>query len=350
MFKELKQELRRLNGTHKVSVAMPADPEGYTDRQCPSGECMFQFKLHENDWAQKVRDEEVFCPFCGHTADSTQWWTQQQIEYAKDMALAQIQQRIGHAMQIDAQHWNRRQKRDSFLNITLKVNNKPQHIPLSSANAEPMRLKITCPACSCRYAVIGAAFFCPACGHNAADLMFQQAITSIRKTLDVIPQVRSAIADRDGAQNITRLLMENSLQNAVTAFQRYAESLYAGLPSMSPPRRNAFQNINEGSRLWNSVTGKHYNAYLEGSQIASLNRLFQQRHLLAHTQGIVDVDYVVRTGDTTYQEGQRLVIHEDTVRECLSLIEMVIAGMTAEISAHSVREKNEERATHQSSS
>lgn len=332
MFTKLTQELRRLNSTFKVSVPMPADPEDYTDRQCPSGECMFQFKLHQDDWAQKVRDEKVFCPFCGHSADSDQWWTQQQIEYAKDMAFRQIRRRIGHAMQIDAQHWNRRQKRDSFLNITMKVNNLPQHIPLASATAEPMRLKITCPACYCRYAVIGAAFFCPACGHNAADLMFHQALTNIRNTLDIMPQVRSSISDRDVAQNTTRLLIENSLQNAVTAFQRYVESLYASLPASAPPRRNAFQNINEGSHLWHAVTGKHYSAYLGDSETASLTRLFQQRHLLAHTQGIIDEDYVFRTRDTTYQVGQRLVIREDTVRECLNIIEKLTAGMTADIS------------------
>ena len=88
-----------------------------------------------------------------------------------------------------------------------------------------MRLRIVCPACSCRYAVIGAAFFCPACGHNAADLMFSQSIAGIRNALDALPGVRAAIPDRDTAETTARLLVENGLQNAVTAFQRYAEAL-----------------------------------------------------------------------------------------------------------------------------
>jgi Zn finger protein HypA/HybF involved in hydrogenase expression len=54
----------------------------------------------------------------------------------------------------------------------MKIDSRPRHVLLPPAAAEPMRLKITCPECSCRYAVIGAAFFCPACGHNAAELVF----------------------------------------------------------------------------------------------------------------------------------------------------------------------------------
>ena len=193
-----------------------------------------------------------------------------------------------------------------------------------------MRLKITCPACACRYGVVGAAFFCPACGHNAADLMFAQTTAGIRNVLDAIPSVREAIPDRDTAETTMRHVTESALQNAVTAFQRYAEALYGRFPSLPRPRRNAFQNLSEGSNLWHAATGKHYSAYLDNAQQTDLARFFQQRHLLAHTQGLVDDDYVRRTGDTTYRAGQRLVIRDATVRECLTIIETLISGMASD--------------------
>lgn len=324
------RELRRLDGTHRISVSIPADPDSYLDRECPSSECLFQFKVHDVDWTEKVRDEQVFCPFCGHSAGSSKWWTHEQIKHAQEAVLAQVQQRLGHAMRRDADNWNRHQKRDSFIRITIKVDNRPQHVLLPPAAADPMRLKITCPSCTCRYAVIGAAFFCPACGHNAADLMFSQAANGIRTALDAIPQVRSAIFDRDTAETTVRLLIENGLQSAVTAFQRYAESLYARFSSMPAPRRNAFQNLKEGSDLWSAASGKHYAVYLNEAQIVVLSRMFQQRHLLAHTQGLVDKDYVARSGDMTYQVGQRIVIREAGVRECLLLLEKLVAGMASD--------------------
>lgn len=274
MFDKLIRELRRLEQPQRISVPVTADAEGYLDRACPSTGCLFQFKIHETDWAEKVRDEQVFCPACGHTADSGKWATTDQLKHLKDVAVAHLRQKINDAMKHDADHWNRRQKSNSFLSITMKVNNRPQPVMLPLSATETMRLKITCPMCACRYAVIGAAFFCPACGHNAADLMFIQATNGIGNALNAIPLVRSAIADRDTAETTIRLLIENSLQNAVTAFQRYAEVLYSRFPSVPVPRRNAFQNLKEGSDLWLSASGKSYAAYINNDDNRSLVRFF----------------------------------------------------------------------------
>ncbi len=331
MFDDLIRELRSLEGTNQVSVSIsiPPDADGYLDRECPSQECLAQFKVHDDDWRDKVRDEEVFCPFCRHVADSGKWFTKEQIEHAQDAAFAKVEQRLSSAMQRDAQRWNQRQQRNSFIRITMHVNDRPQDVLLPPAAAEPMRLKITCPACKCRYAVIGAAFFCPACGHNAADVMFGQSVAAIRNALNALPSVRTAIADRDTAETTTRLIIENGLQNAVTSFQRYAEILYARYPSAPRARRNAFQNLADGSDLWHSATVKRYSDYLDATELAALTRFFQQRHLLAHTQGLVDADYLSRSGDTAYQIGQRLVVHESAVRDCLMLVEKLAGAMAA---------------------
>lgn len=327
MFEETIRALRHLD---KISVPIEDDEEGFFDRECPSEDCLFQFKVLSEDWKSKVRDEEVFCPNCGHSDDSKKWWTQEQIEHAKKAALAQVTASIRGAMKLDADRWNSRRSRNSFISMTMKVDNKPQHVPLPPAAAKPMQLKITCPACECLYAVIGAAYFCPACGHNAADLMFVQTVSGVRQSLDVLDTLRAAIADRDTAESTARLLIENSLQNAVTAFQRCAESLFADLPSSPKARRNAFQNIIEGDELWRSATGKSYVDHLSPSELNQLKLAFQQRHLLAHTQGIVDEDYVAKSGDTRYRPGQRLVIRADGVRELLGLIEKLVTGLQSD--------------------
>jgi hypothetical protein len=333
MFDELKRELRKLDGSHEIRVSIPPDAEGYLDRECPSDDCLAQFKVLEQDWKDKVREEEAFCPFCRHSAGSRKWFTQEQVEHIREAGLAFVGQRIRGAMKRDAQNWNRRQRRDSFLQITLKVDNKPQKVLLPLAATDRMRLKITCPACTCRYAVVGAAFFCPACGHNAADLMFGQSVAAVVNALDALHAVRAAIGDRDTAETTVRLIIENGLQNAVTTFQRYAEVLYAGYPQVKPPRRNAFQNLAEGSELWRSATGKAYDTYLGDAELVALTRFFQQRHLLAHTQGLVDGTYVEKTGDNSYRVGQRIVVREASVRDCLRLIEKLGNAMAVEDAA-----------------
>jgi hypothetical protein len=106
MFEETIRELRRLERQQQIFVPVAADSEGYFDRECPSSGCLFQFKVHEEDWRDRVRDEEVFCPFCGHIAESGQWWSQEQIEHAKKAAVAHLQGRIGRALKHDATRWN----------------------------------------------------------------------------------------------------------------------------------------------------------------------------------------------------------------------------------------------------
>ncbi|TBU72476.1 hypothetical protein DNK06_20295 [Pseudomonas daroniae] len=58
-----------------------------------------------------------------------------------------------------------------------------------------------------------------------------------------------------------------------------------------------------------------------------LTKAFQQRHLLAHTQGVVDDDYIQETADIRYKSGQRLVIKREAVTEALNLVEQLTNGI-----------------------
>src|SRR4051794_18496217 len=118
----------------------------------------------------------------------------------------------------------------------------------------------------------------------------------------------------------------------MTAFQRFADASYPRLPGYEmPSRRNAFQNISEGDQLWSAAGGTSYSAILDGRELADLQRLFQQRHLLAHSQGIVDADYLAKSDDKTYTVGQRLVVREPAVKRLADLVEKLAAGLRADI-------------------
>ena len=330
MFENLLRTINSLDG-RRVSVPISSDAEGYFDRACPSDGCLFEFKVHEEDWRNKVTDAKVFCPFCRHAASSDQWWTEAQSKHALQAVRNQINDHIHGAMKRDADRWNQRQLRNSFLRITMSVANRPRHIPLPPVVAEQMELKIRCPACGCRYAVVGAAYFCPACGHNSVERDFLSSIRTQLASLDVILAVRKAVNDRDVAENTIRTIIESGLLNAVMAFQRYVEALYLRGPNSSVPRRNAFQNLNAGDDLWLRAFGRGFKYYLGATKFETLNRYFQQRHLLAHTDGIVDANYCERTGDVTYAEGQRIVVKEEDVRRCLALVEELVRALETDL-------------------
>ncbi|WP_435608067.1 hypothetical protein [Pseudomonas knackmussii] len=326
MFEETIRALKKL-GDEKSTVSISTDDENYFDRECPAPECLAQFKVLMEDWKDKVRDEEVFCPFCGHTADAQKWWTQEQLNHVRDVALANIQGAIGGALRRDAQKFNQSQPKGGFISMSMKVDSRPQHVPIPYVAAAPMRLKITCGECGCRYAAVGAAYFCPSCGANAAELVFDLTAQGIRQSLGAVDAVRAAIPDADTAENTCRLIVESALQNAVTAFQRNAEALYARIAPTTKIRRNAFQNLAEGSALWVAAIGHGYDKHLTAVELEQLTMVFQQRHLLAHTQGVVDDDYIRKTGDTRYKSGQRLVIKREAVAEALTLVEQLTHGI-----------------------
>jgi hypothetical protein len=111
------------------------------------------------------------------------------------------------------------------------------------------------------------------------------------------------------------------------SFQRLNEQLYERHCSKTA-RRNAFQNLDAGSDLWRAEIGHGYADLIGQTKLDQLRVYFQQRHLLAHQQGIVDQDYIDRSGDKTYAAGQRLLIRDTAVREFADLIEELSRELT----------------------
>lgn len=196
-----------------------------------------------------------------------------------------------------------------------------------------MTLRVACDQCGCRFAVIGAAYFCPACGHNSAERTFTQSLDIARRALAAIPDVRTALMDRDTAAQVVTEIIEGQLSSLVTAFQRFAEVEYPHLPApQSKLRRNVFQNLQEGGRLWELAGGTSYTSILTPQELTRLHLLFQQRHVLEHRAGIVDDEYLLKSGDAAYAVGQRLVIRESAVLELAVLVEKLGEGLRRDLS------------------
>lgn len=338
MFEELTRTAHRLERGDQIKVHCETDPDGYIDQVCPSVGCKFGFKIHMEDRNGKVDTGKMFCPLCGHTNSDQKWFTPKQQEYIDKVALAHVDRQLNRAMKADARRFNRQQPKDGFIRMHMSVEGQRKLIPPPPAAAEPMQMRVTCSKCSCRYAVIGAAFFCPACGHNDAEQMFHLSLDTRLNTLDQIPKSLADNSDRDTAENTVHALIDHALQHAIMAFQKYAETLYRDLLETRAIRQNAFQRLKGGSDLWKSATGKQYSDYLNESELATLTIAFQRRHLFAHNQGLVDQEYINRSGDTAYELGQRIVLQERHVREYIHIIRKLASSMR-----ETVRENTVER-------
>ena len=95
----------------------------------------------------------------------------------------------------------------------------------------------------------------------------------------------------------------------------------------SPGAGNAFQNLEASDELWSGALGKTYSDMLDEAEHRDLVRLVQVRHVLVHQDGIVDADYVAKSGDSLYAVGQRLVVTPADVRRLADLTERLVAGL-----------------------
>jgi hypothetical protein len=334
MFDDLFKQLKKLERTG-VSIPVKMDEEGYFDRECPNKDCLFQFKVFEEDWTNLCKDERIHCPLCGHQAPSKSWWTKEQLEGAEKQALGHVKAAIGRSLSEGAREFNRNQ-RPGLITMSMKVTGGPTyHSTVPVAAQEAMKLKIQCESCSTRFAVIGSAFFCPCCGFNSVERTFGDSLKKVEAKLDYLDTVRSALeelGDKDGAELTCRSLVESGINDCVVAFQKLMEALYLRMPGASKPSLNTFQRIDDGSKLWKQISGESYADWISEEDLKELTILFNRRHLLAHTEGFVDERYIEKSGDSGYSIGQRIVVQEKDVRHLASIVRTLASAARDKVS------------------
>ena len=327
MFEDLIKELERMNG-QSVSVPIHSDEKGYIDKQCPEEACEFIFKVNEEDWGNIFKDEAVWCPMCRHEAPADQWFTIDQVEHAKEEAFAIAQGKIHNAMRSDAQKFNRKQPRNSFISMSMKVTGGPKRTHAIPAKAaELMQLEIQCEECRSRFAIIGSAYFCPACGHNSVTRTFSDSLRKIRAKKENVELVRTTLSEsvgKDDAEVTCRSIIETCISDGVVAFQKYCEGMYARFGNAP---FNAFQRLDQASSLWEKAVQKGFDAWLSPDERKKLAIIYQKRHLLAHNEGIVDERYIEKSGDATYKSGQRIVIKDKDIDFLLSALQKLGSGI-----------------------
>lgn len=332
MFDDGLRELRRLKRGVKITISLPDDADGYLDRLCQHVECKAEFKVFSDDWSGKVADEKVYCPLCRHEAESGEWNTPKQQKYIEEVGKAELQKQLNNAFRSDSRKFNSRQPRGGLIQMSMSYQPDRIRVPIPADAADAMRLKASCEECGCRYSSVGAAFFCPACGHNSAISTFDNALETVRVTLGSIPAIRKAVSEavsEDAAQDTIRQTLESTLVKIIASFQRFAEARFHALPNANKfrVRRNLFQNLPDSNQIWHDATGTGYDSILSVQEYSELTVCFQQRHLLAHQEGIVDQQYIDRSGDHAYSIGQRLVIRDSAVDRLSDLIAKLSAGL-----------------------
>lgn len=324
MFKETLRFLDQLNKSYKHTMEIKSDEDGYIDKECPNEDCISKFKVDAEDWENRFSDDVVFCPFCGHEAPAQSWLTTEQIDQLNEQAIEGLKAELGRALERDTRAFNRHAPK-GFITMSMKFSGTT-YAPNLPANAlEEMQQKITCEKCGTRYAVVGSAFYCPCCGYNSAKQTFINTIKKVEAKISNLETIRAAVAEisKDEAARTCTSLLETSVPDLVVALQRLCECVYPQIEGSKPLKKNVFQRLDDGNCLWKELVGKGYDDWINPDEYRLLKTCFQQRHILQHKDGIIDDEYISKSGDMTYKSGQHLVIKPNDVMEYTAIVSAI---------------------------
>ena len=148
-------------------ISLPLDSDGFLRRECPL--CLRQFKVEfteeerktvvqkeienyllENDLIQKSEDPnetdeiEYWCPYCGQSAKSTSWWSQEQLEYVQIFPYNYMADTINRQMKELKRQFSKAGK--GLISVKIDTKELPYKEPWISPETDDMTI-VDLPCC-----------------------------------------------------------------------------------------------------------------------------------------------------------------------------------------------------------
>lgn len=83
-----------MNDDIRIPVDLPLDSDGFLRRECPACEQEFKWFSHQQGDPEAELVTQYFCPLCGVPAGTDQWWTPEQVDYARGVGGPAIDQYV----------------------------------------------------------------------------------------------------------------------------------------------------------------------------------------------------------------------------------------------------------------
>jgi hypothetical protein len=292
------------------TISIPPDEDGLIGRECPAQDCESYFKIQLGT-GLKGENLPCHCPYCGHTAGQDKFFTKAQVEYAQSVALNKITGAL--LKDLKSLEFNHRPRGAFGIGISMRVSGQPA--PIRYYREKQLETEVVCDQCTLRYMIYGVFGFCPDCGvHNSLQIL-KTNLQLVEKMLAVAESQEQAIAQR---------LIENSLEDCVSAFDGFGREICRVHTKVStdPEKEDkiSFQNLESAKQNMSTLFKLDIAADLTGDEWKAAVRGFQKRHLLSHKMGVVDDEYVRKSGDARAVVGRKVSVHSDEVRTLVQII------------------------------
>ena len=309
--------LRRLGNS--TSISLPTDDNGLTGRECPQQQCEGYFKIKFGTGLEG--ENKCHCPYCGYAAEHSQFFTDEQVNYAKSVA----SRRVVEAFTKDLKRLEFESKpRGSFgIGVSMKV--KPgRPPPIRHYRERQLETEVVCNVCTLRYSVYGVFAFCPDCGHHNSLQILSKNLELVGKVLELSDEAEKPVAEK---------VVENALQDCISAFDGFGRELCRvhadQATNPAGARKTNFQNLDRARSNLLKMFGIDMSKHVTPDEWRAAGMAFQKRHLFAHKLGVVDQDYLKRTGDTRAILGRKIAIGVGEVQELARIVHTLARGLAA---------------------
>lgn len=316
-FRRLKQLVNS-----ELKIPVPVSNEGFWGRECPQRDCEKHFGLVPGTGLQG-ENLPCHCPYCGHRDEHASFYTKDQIKYFSSV----VEQKLSDATFRDFQELsagiNSKHDRSSFVRISAKTTRS--HRPtIHSYDEKRLETDLVCSFCTLRYTVYGVFAFCPDCGqHNSFQILM--------KNLDVIVKVLALSKSEKQTVEMRDNLVQNALEDCVSTFDAFGREICrVHASSAANPERVSklsFQNLEGAKRNVLQLFGFELDSDLHENQFKAAIQAFQKRHLLAHKLGIVDAEYIERSGDPEAVIGRKITISRQDVHQLISVVKLLAKNL-----------------------
>lgn len=322
---------------YELSVSIPNDADGFRGQECPVPDCApgyFKVRPGTGLSGQSVS----YCPYCRKGAEPGDFFTTEQIRYAKDIVKREAFRGVGSMMKdaLGLDSSGRRKLMGGFLSLEISVET-PQEAPVFRPFDEELRRDVRCPACTLEHAVFGLATWCPDCAADIFLVHVAAEVAVVEKMLGAIPERRSTLGARVAARDL-----ENTLEDAVSIFEAVLKAttrrglLAQGVgeadvdATMKKRVGAAYQNPERAAAVYFEVLNKALFAGLAAGEATELEATFAKRHPITHNLGIVDRKYLERARTGT-PEGRDVRVSAEEVGQALTLALKVIRSAYIEL-------------------
>ncbi|MFE0529938.1 hypothetical protein ACFW0V_20320 [Micromonospora parva] len=309
----------------EMRVSIPSDEHGFFGRQCPS--CRQIFRVDGDAYEALPDDLELWCVYCGHHADHSEFMTQQQLDRAMRAAEDLGMQMVGQALDEAFSSFRsprRRSYRSGFgIDVEIRYRSEPFYPePLPGIDEEKLIRVRTCASCSLRYAVFGEHRFCPVCGQLPAMVVALDALGAETARLDGLAQLPAETAASLREQGVFTRLWIDTLKNLVGVVEALGSAVFRDVVADADQRLrgkgNVFQRLDDTADLFIDAGYQDLRTVIDADRWQRLIEFWATRHVFTHNDGLVDAKFLRKVPSSTARIGQRLTISEELCRQAIT--------------------------------